>query len=455
MRSFSSHLGSPSSRAIALIDGNNFYVSCERVFNPKLEDRPVVVLSNNDGCAVARSAEAKALGIGMGQPWFQIQEMEMTHGLIGLSSNYTLYSDMSQRMMTILGQFSPRQEVYSIDECFLDLSGMDIDRTATAQKIRHQVRQWIGIPTCVGIGASKTQAKLANHIAKKRSEWAGVCDLTALAEHQIDRLMGSIEVGEVWGVGRKLNEQLQTLGIHSVLDLKRADPKVISRRFSVVLERTVWELRGVACLNLEDITPPRQQIISSRSFGKPVWYLPDLKQAVTAYMSRAAEKLRRQGSVAGGVQVFIRTSPFSAKPFYGNSITLPLITATDDTRVLVKHVIQGLERIYQPGHDYQKAGVMLLDIRPKGQGQITDLFADMEQGDLFGRPSQQNDMERIGVKNNADQLMQVMDAINARMGKHTVKLAGEGFKPHWAMKRNRHSPAYTTDIHQLATVSAC
>lgn len=444
MKPPSSPSGPCSSRAIALIDGNNFYVSCERVFDPKLENHPVVVLSNNDGCAVARSAEAKALGIGMGQPWFQIKEMEQTHGLIGLSSNYTLYADMSQRMMTILGQFAPRQEVYSIDECFLDLTGMDIDRTATAHTIRRQVLQWIGIPTCVGIGASKTQAKLANHIAKKRPEWAGVCDLTALAEHQVDRLMDSIEVGEVWGVGRKLNEQLQALGIHTVLDLKRANPKLISRRFSVVLERTVWELRGVACLNLEDIAPPRQQIISSRSFGKPVWYLPDLKQAVTAYMSRAAEKLRRQGSVAGGVQVFIRTSPFNNRPFYGNSTTLPLITATDDTRVLVKQAIKGLERIYKAGYDYQKAGVMLLDIRPKGQGQINDLFAvDLTGTQPAGR-----------AEDKANQLMQVMDAINARMGKHAVKLAGEGFKPHWAMKRNRYSPAYTTDIGQLAKAIA-
>ncbi|MHB8919405.1 MAG: Y-family DNA polymerase [Halothiobacillus sp.] len=434
----------PASRAIALIDGNNFYVSCERVFNPKLDGRPVVVLSNNDGCAVARSSEAKALGITMGQPWFQIQEMEQTHGLIGLSSNYTLYADMSNRMMTILNQFAPRQEVYSIDECFLDISGMDIDRSATAHTIRRQVLQWIGIPTCAGIGASKTQAKLANHIAKKNPEWAGVCDLTALAEHQTDRLMDGIKVGEVWGVGRKLNEQLNALHIHTVLDLKRADPKFISRKFSVVLERTVWELRGVACLNLEDITPPKQQIISSRSFGKPVWYLPDLKQAVTTYMSRAAEKLRRQGSVAGAVQVFIRTSPFNTKPFYGNSITLPLITATDDTRVLVKHIIRGLEHIYRAGYDYQKAGVMLLDIRPKGQGQINDLFAtDMTGVQPTGK-----------AENKTDQLMQVMDAINTRMGKHTIKLAGEGFKQHWAMKRNRHSPAYTTDMGQLAKALA-
>lgn len=454
MRPSPAHLAAPSTRAIALVDGNNFYVSCERVFNPKLENRPVVVLSNNDGCAVARSAEAKALGIGMGQPWFEIQEMEQTHGLIGLSSNYTLYADMSQRMMTILSQHAPCQEVYSIDECFLDLSGMAIDRTATARRIRHQVRQWIGIPTCVGVGASKTQAKLANHIAKKNPEWAGVCDLTALAEPHIDQLMARIDVGEVWGVGRKLNEQLRLLGISTVRDLKYADPKVISRRFSVVLERTVWELRGIACLNLEDITPPKQQIIASRSFGRPVWHLPDLKQAVSTHMSRAAVKLRNQGSIAGSVQVFIRTSPFNAKPYYGKSITLPLVSATDDTRILVKHVIQGLEHIYRAGYDYQKAGVMLLDIRPKGQGQIADLFESLEQRNLFDFPPHPTQSNRAAAQCKADQLMQLIDNINARMGRHTIKLAAEGFNPHWAMKRNRHTPAYTTDIRQLARAVA-
>lgn len=443
------------SRAIALVDGNNFYVSCERVFNPKLEGRPVVVLSNNDGCAVARSAEAKALGIDMGQPWFQIKELEQTHGLIGLSSNYTLYADMSNRMMAILNQFAPRQEVYSIDECFLDLSGMAIDRTATAHTIRQRVLQWIGIPTCVGIGASKTQAKLANHIAKKNPQWAGVCDLTALTEAEVDDLMAGIKVGDVWGVGRRLNEQLNALNIDTVLDLKRADPKFISRKFSVVLERTVWELRGVACVKLEDINPPKQQIIASRSFGKPVWFLPDLKQAVTAYMSRAAEKLRHQGSVASAVQVFIRTSPFSAQPFYSNGITVPLITATDDTRLLVKHALHGLTHIYRSGYEYQKASVMLLGIRPKNQGQVDDLFWDRQHGDLFAEPSTPAaEQDRGAQARKTDALMQVMDSINTRMGKHTLKLAGEGFNPHWAMKRNRHSSAYTTDITQLARAMA-
>ncbi len=430
-------------RTYALVDGNNFYVSCERVFNPRLEGVPVVVLSNNDGCAVARSQEAKALGISMGQPWFQIRHMERQYGLKAFSSNYELYADMSNRMMSILSTFAPKQEVYSIDECFLDLSGMTIDRSQLGQTIRHQVKQWIGIPTCVGIGHSKTQAKLANHIAKKRPEWNSVCDLTSLPEARINELMASIAVNEVWGIGRKLTEQLNALGIRSVLDLKQADSKTMQRKFSVVVERTLWELRGIACLSLEDITPPKQQIISSRSFGRAVTELHELKQAVTSYMSRAAEKLRKQGSVAQAIHVHIRTSPFREdKPYYGQGRTLPLITPTDDTRQLVKAALKGLEAIYQLGHDYQKAGVILLEIQPKGAGQMSDLFSFTHEND-----TQAHD-------NKADQVMRLMDGINARMGKACIKLAGEGVGQSWAMKRGRVSAAYTTDFHALAAVHA-
>lgn len=420
----------------ALVDGNNFYVSCERVFNPKLEGQPVVVLSNNDGCVVARSQEAKALGIDMGQPWFQLRHMERKYGLRAFSSNYELYADMSNRMMAILSQFAPVQEVYSIDECFLDLTGLNVDLSAHGHALRQRVKQWIGIPTCVGIGHSKTQAKLANHIAKKRPEWNGVCNLTELPEPMIDELMASIAVGEVWGVGGKLTEQLNLIGIQTVLDLKRADPKVIRRRFSVVLERTVWELRGIACLRLEDVAPPKQQIISSRSFGRPVTELHELRQAVTAYTSRAAEKLRKQESRAQALHVHIRTSPFrDDKPYYSKGLTIPLITPTDDTRTLVKAAMKGLEAIYQPGHDYQKAGVVLMDIQAKHSGQISDMLVALED-------------------DKARRVMQTMDAINARMGKTTIRLAGEGFEKDWAMKRSRVTAAYSTRFKELASVKA-
>jgi len=431
-------------RAIALIDGNNFYVSCERVFDPRLEGRPVIVLSNNDGCAVARSAEAKALGIAMGQPWFQLRDLEKTHGLVALSSNYTLYADMSQRMMSILGRFSPIQEVYSIDECFLDLTGIPANLTHYGQEIRQQVQQWVGIPTCVGIGASKTMAKLANHVAKKRAEWNGVCDLTALPEADANRLLDSIEVGEVWGVGRRLNEQLQSMGINTVFDLKRADPKTIRRKFSLVLERTIWELRGISCLGLDEISPPKQQIISSRSFGKPVFALRDLREAVTTYMSRAAEKLRRQQGVARVVQVYIRTSPSRTdRPYYSQGTTLTLAQPTDDTRVLVRAAQQGLQRIYEAGHDYQKAGVALLDIAPKHSGITDDLFSFIPD-----TSTQQAQGDRSG------KLMETIDAINQRMGSRAVQFAGSGINQGWAMQRSRHTPAYTTRWDQLAVASA-
>lgn len=291
----------------ALIDGNNFYVSCERVFNPQLENKPVVVLSNNDGCAVARSAEVKALGVKMGTPWFQMQDLAREHGIIALSSNYTLYADMSNRMMSVLRQYSPHQEVYSIDECFLGLDGMRQDLTAYGQTMRQQVRRWTGIPVCVGIGPTKTLTKLANHIAKKGAKWNGVCDLGALQEAALNDLLAGIEVGEVWGVGRRLREQLAEMNIHTVLALKQADSNLIRRRFSVVLERIVLELRGISCMELEQVAPDKQQIVCSRSFGMAVLTLAELGEAVSSYMTRAAQKLRRQSSAAG-------PSMFSSSP---------------------------------------------------------------------------------------------------------------------------------------------
>lgn len=418
----------------ALIDGNNFYVSCERVFNPALEGKPVVVLSNNDGCAVARSQEIKALGVKMGTPWFQMQALARQHGIVALSSNYALYADMSNRMMAILGQFSPRQEIYSIDECFLDLEGFNQDLTAYGQTIRQQVRCWIGIPVCVGIGTTKTQAKLANHIAKKQPHWNGVCDLDALPEKEKNQLLASIEVGEVWGVGRRLREQLASLNIHTVLALKQADTALIRKRFSVVLERTVLELRGISCLGLEDVDPNKQQIVCSRSFGQPVLLLAVLKEAVSGYVTRAAEELRHQSSLAGAIHVYITTSPFREKdPQYSHGITVPLPEASDDTLKLIHAARWGLEQIYRPGYRYAKAGVMLLELGSAGRKQQT-LFSDDE------------------TEKRSRKLMQTMDHINRRMGKGTLFLAGSGINRVWRMKQGNRSPAYTTCWEELAEV---
>lgn len=301
-----------NNRSIALIDVNNFYVSCERVFNPKLEGRPVVVLSNNDGCAVARSNEVKALGVRMGQPWFQLKDLAKKHGIIAYSSNYALYADMSNRVMDILAMFSPHQEIYSIDECFLDLTGFKTKNLAPyGQHIRQTIKQWTGLPVCVGIGSTKTLAKLANHMAKKNPEWNGVCDFNSLSFQQQADWFQRTGVGEIWSIGKRLAPRLQEIGIKTVLDLKTASPSQMRARFSVVMEKTIREINGTACIELEEINPSRKQIISSRSFGIPVSDLASLEESVTLYISRAAEKLRRQQSCAGSVHVSIRTSRFN------------------------------------------------------------------------------------------------------------------------------------------------
>lgn len=422
-------------RAIALIDVNNFYVSCERVFNPKLEGRPVVVLSNNDGCAVARSNEVKVLGVKMGQPWFQLKDLARKHGIVAYSSNYALYADMSNRVMSILAMFSPNQEIYSIDECFLDLSGFRRTNHADyGQRIRKRIKQWTGLPVCVGIGSTKTLAKLANHIAKKNPEFNAVCDLNSLSLEQQADWFQRIEVGEIWGIGRRLAPRLHEIGIKTVLDLKTASPSQLRARFSVVMEKIIREINGTACIELEEINPPKKQIVSSRSFGIPVSDLASLEESVSLYISRAAEKLRRQQSFAGTVHVSIRTSPFNEKePYYANSMTIVLPRQTDDTRLLTKVALWGLRRIYRRSYKYQKAGVMLSELVSRQYRQI----------DLFGS---------IDTDTRASQLMRVMDQINARMGRGTLKLASEGFRQPWKMKQGNRSPNYTTNWNELICV---
>lgn len=423
-------------RSIALIDVNNFYVSCERVFNPKLNNKPVVVLSNNDGCAVARSNEVKAIGVAMGAPWFKMKDLAKQHGIIALSSNYALYADMSNRVMSILRQFSPDQEVYSIDESFLDLTTFTHqNHVQYGQIMRKRILQWTGLPVCVGIGSTKTLSKLANHCAKKRSQYKGVCDFNAIAPIELNAILASIEVGEIWGVGRKLAPKLQALGINSVLDLKQANSSQLRKQFSVVMQKTIHELNGIVCIELEEIAPPKKQILSSRSFGVPVRDYNSLAESITLYMSRAAEKLRKQHSFAGSVYVYIRTSPFKPdEPFYSNGMTIPLPSATDDTRQLVSVVLWALKQLYKPHYNYAKAGVMLSDLVP-AEGVQTDLFSQQQQ------------------TAKTSHLMATMDSINRKMGEESIKLASEGFKRPWKMKQESKSPSYTTCWNQLAKVN--
>ena len=421
-------------RNIALIDVNNFYVSCERVFNPKLVGKPVVVLSNNDGCAIARSNEAKGLGVPMGAPWFKLKDLAKQHGIIGLSSNYALYADMSNRVMSILREYSPDQEVYSIDESFLDLTGFQSrDLIKYGQHMRKRILRWTGLPVCVGIGSTKTLAKLANHCAKKQPVFNSVCNLNNLSNAELDLLLSQIDVGEIWGIGRKLAPKLQALGFNSVLDLKRASPERLRQQFSVVMEKTVRELNGTVCIELEDIAPSKQQIMSSRSFGQSVEDYNSLAESITLYVSTAAVKLRKQQSLAGAVYVYIATSPFKLdEKQYSNGIRIPLPNPTDDTRQLASVALWALKQIYRPNYSYAKAGVVLSEL----------VTRQNLQNDLFGR------------RPSSDALMTVMDGINRKMGKESIKLASEGFARPWRMKQGNKSPSYTTKWGDLPVVYA-
>ena len=424
-------------RTIALIDVNNFYVSCERAFNPRLKHQPVVVLSNNDGGVISRSNEAKALGIKMGEPWFRCQAIAKQYGIQALSSNYALYADMSNRVMAILADFSPQQEVYSIDECFLDLTGFEKkDLLVYGKSMRERILKWTGLPVCVGMGSTKTQAKLANNIAKKNIKFNSICNLYHVIDEEKNYLFRAMEVGEVWGVGRRLTLKLKAHGINTVLDLKQANPTYLRREFGVVMEKTVHELNGTLCIELEEVTPPRKQILSSRSFGYSVRDYQSLAASITLYMSRAAEKLRSQGSLANLIQVYIRTSPFKLdQAQYSNSMTIPLATPSDDTRQLVKVALLALKEIYRPRYNYAKAGVSLSDIIPKSSIQF-DFFASPENS------------------SRSTALMTIMDKINVKMGRESIKLASEGFDRPWQMKQGSKSPNYTTSWKDILSAQA-
>ncbi len=420
---------------IALIDGNNFYVSCERVFSPALEGRPVVVLSNNDGCVVARSQEVKALGVKMGTPWFQLKDFAQRHGIVALSSNYALYADMSNRMMAVLGRYAPRQEIYSIDECFLDFDGFaNFDLMQHAQAMRQQVRQWVGIPVCIGIASTKTLAKLANHCAKKGLAGdEGVCDLEQLSPGECQKLYRQIDVGEVWGVGRKLQQHLAQHRIHSVEDLRRAQPSMIRKAFSVTLERIVHELNGTPCITLETQPPDKQQIISSRTFGQYIHDLPTLGESVAHFTAIAAAKLRAQDSVASLLQVQIHTNPFKEDlPQYHPSLSIPLPTASNDTLLLTRAALWGLRRIYRQGHAYHNAAVLLGQFSP----------AQQQQADLFGSST---------VRDNTA-LMQVMDRINGLWGQGTLRVAAEGLRKTWQPRHDRRTSSFTTRWEDVPVV---
>ncbi|MBD1400388.1 translesion error-prone DNA polymerase V subunit UmuC [Pelovirga terrestris] len=405
----------------ALVDCNNFYVSCERVFRPDLKNVPVAVLSNNDGCIIARSKEVKDLGVKMGTPLFKVRDLIKEHKIRIFSSNYSLYDNISTRVMQTLETFSPRVEIYSIDEAFLDVSGRP-HRETYGHRIRQTVIKDVGVPVCVGMATTKTLAKLANYAAKKFTQTGGVVDLTDPQRRQ--RLLDITPVSEVWGVGRHHTESLARIGITTAGQLARMDSRFLRKKYSVVMARTLMELNGESCLDLEEITPVKKQIVCSRSFGEKITDKSQVRQALCEFAARAAEKLRKEQQRATVMTAFIRTSPFDKNaPHYGNAATGRFFQSTSDTRQLVGMATNLFERIWKEGHRYAKAGVMLGDFTPEQQMQYP----------LFGQPEDTD---------TADRLMLAIDNINKGVGK--IWFGGQRPKKDWYMKQDLKSPAYTT-----------
>ncbi|MDR3432690.1 MAG: translesion error-prone DNA polymerase V subunit UmuC [Rouxiella aceris] len=417
----------------ALADVNSFYASCESVFRPDLQGRAVVVLSNNDGCVIARNAEAKLLGIPMGAPYFKMRAQFERAKVAVFSSNYALYADMSARVMTILEAMAPAVEIYSIDEAFLNLQGVSNcqDLEAFGREVRAKVRQWTGLTVGVGIGPTKTLAKLANYAAKTWSQTGGVVDLSLMARQR--KLMTLVDVAEVWGVGRRIAKKLNNLGINKALQLADAPTALIRKHFSVVLERTARELRGEPCLEMEEFAPTRQQIICSRSFGDRVSQYELMREAICSHAVRAAEKLREEHQYCRYVSAFVKTSPFAEnESYYGNTAGTKIQIPTQDSRDIVAAATKCLDAIWQDGHHFQKCGVMLGDFRSQGVAQL-GLFDDYPP-----RPG-------------SERLMAVLDTIN-HSGKGQVWFAGQGTQKSWEMKRQMLSPAYTTRFSDLLRV---
>ncbi|MFW6559686.1 Y-family DNA polymerase [Acinetobacter baumannii] len=409
-----------------LIDVNNMYVSCERVFDPSLNDRPVIVLSNNDGCAVARSNESKALGIKMGVPLFQIKDIVQQHNVLVLSSNYAMYAEMSRRFHTILASYVTDEEVepYSIDECFVDFTAYEknFDLEKVGQQMRQQIWKWLGLPVCVGIGRSKTEAKIANHIAKKNPGFNSVCDLVNMDPCNKEYYFAQIDVSEVWGIGRKHSKKLQAMGINTVLDLACAEPREMQKRFSIVMARTIYELQGISCIEIEHTPPSKKQIVASRSFGGRVTELTDLKEAISMYAQDACKRLRDEGLLCGCMIAFVQSNPFDANvPFYNKSITGSFSEPTDCAIDFVKAATRMLNDIYKEGIKYKKCGVVLTCLEPKS-GHTYDLLTDFKQ---------------IEKK---ECLMQAMDGIHSKFGKKKVGV-GPCFIPNrnWSMSRDKLS----------------
>ena len=419
----------------ALVDCNNFYASCERVFQPKLEGKPIVVLSNNDGCIVARSNEAKALGIGMGEPFFKAKDIVKKHNVYVFSSNYRLYGDMSRRVFATLAWFSPEVEFYSIDEAFLNLAGFDrdMDMVAYGRQLKDKVMQWVGIPVSVGIAPSKTLAKIATRIAKRSAKANGVLQLTK--PKYITAALAATPVGDIWGIGRRLSKKLNDRGIENALQLSEVSDQWIRKLMGIVGVRLVHELQGISCSELKFAPQTKKGITCSRSFGRAVTTLEDMREAVAAYISRAAVELRKQGSVVRQFTVYLMTNRYKeTDPQHNVEKHVKLPVATNDTGELIRYAAKATEQIFKSGYRYKKAGVMFTDLVP----------ADQRQPDMFDTAD----------RDNMDTLMATLDEINSKMGARTLQFATQGTTKPWDMKCELRTPNYTTKWDELLVVRA-
>lgn len=421
-------------KIFALVDCDNFYASCERAFDPRLANRPVIVLSNNDGCVIARSNEVKQMKVPLGEPYFKCRELIEKHNIAVFSSNYELYGDMSRRVMEILADFALDIEIYSIDEAFLELDGFrhqNLDEYAA--EIRSYVLRGTGLPVTIGIGSSKTLAKVASKYAKKNRQTGAVFNI--VNHPDIDYLLEGVPVEDVWGVGRQYNKFLRRHGIENARQLKYAQDKWVKKHMTVVGLRTVWELRGKSCLQLDQAPSPKKGICTSRSFGRSIETLAEMREAIAEYASRAAEKCRQQHSAASIMQVFLTTNRFKDEPQYFNCIQIVLPTPTNDTMELVRYACRGIEKIFRPGYHYKKAGIFLTNI----------VDSDNIQLNLF---------DSYPYREKSQKLMRVLDQLNCRYGPQTLKVAAVGTKKEWAMQRNMKSNNFTTNWNEILIVKA-
>ncbi len=419
-------------QSIALIDCNSFYASCERIFNPKLLGKPIVVLSNNDGCIITRSAEAKALGIKMGEPYFKAKKIIEKNNVKVFSSNYSLYGDISQRVMEILLGFSPEVEIYSIDEAFLNFKGFKNHELLTYCKhIRQTIKQWVGIPVSIGVGSTKTLSKIANHLAKKEADYEGICILKG--DEKIEEALNRIEIGDVWGIGRRLSKFLRNYEVLTAKQFTFLDRRWIRKNMGVVGEKIQLELCGVSCLDLELLPSPKKSCCVSRSFSRPIEKIEELQESIANYGSRVAEKIREEGLIAQSMSIFVLTNHFNKKEKqYSSSIKLQLDYPTSDSKLIVKRAVEGIKRIYKEGYRYKKAGIILYELHSSSS--VRGLLD-------YDKPR-------------TDSLMRSLDEINYRYGSATLRLAAEGIRRSWHMRREKVSPCYTTSFDQLMIVKS-